>query len=48
MSRRDRAPLILTDRGERVALAVIGYGRAAVILVPLLALYGIAGYIESL
>lgn len=48
MSRRNRAPLILTDRGERVALAVIGYGRAAVILSLVFALVGLAGYIESL
>jgi hypothetical protein len=38
----------LTDKGERWMLNVIGYGRAALIVVGFLALLGLAGWLEGL
>lgn len=46
MSKRN--PTILTDKGERWMLNLLGYGRAGVIIVGIVALIGFAGYIEGL
>lgn len=38
----------LTDKGERWMLAVMGYGKAAAIIVAFLAIWGFAGWLEGL
>lgn len=41
-------PVILTDKGERWMLNVIGYGRAGIIIGFVLVVIGFAGYIEGM
>lgn len=43
-----RSSVILTDKGERWMLNLLGYGRASVILAGIVALIGFAGYIEGM
>jgi hypothetical protein len=43
-----RSSVILTDKGERWMLNLLGYGRAGLIIVSIVALIGFAGYIEGL
>lgn len=38
----------LTAKGERWMLNLIGYGRAAALILTFLALWGIAGWLEAL
>jgi len=38
----------LTAKGERWMLNLIGYGRAAALILTLLALWGLAGWVEGL
>ena len=46
MSKRN--PVILTDKGERWMLNVLGYGRAGLIITGIVAIIGFAGYIEGM
>lgn len=43
-----RNPVILTEKGERWMLNLLGYGRAGLIITSIVALVGIAGYIEGM
>lgn len=43
-----RKPVRLTPKGERWLLNLIGYGKAAALITLLLALWGLAGWIEGL
>ena len=43
-----RNQIVLTDKGERWMLNLLGYGHAGVIIVGVVALIGFAGYIEGL
>lgn len=38
----------LTAKGERWLINVIGYGRAAALILTILALWGLAGWVEGL
>jgi len=38
----------LTAKGERWMLNLIGYGRAAALILTFLALWGLAGWVEGL
>lgn len=38
----------LTAKGERWMLNLIGYGRAAALILAFLALWGLAGFVEGL
>lgn len=43
-----RKPLRLTPKGERWLLNLMGYGTAAAFITLMLALWGLAGWIEGL
>lgn len=43
-----RNQIILTEKGERWMLNLLGYGRASIIIVSFVAAIGLAGYVEGL